>query len=49
MERSLDPELILHFDRNGDGVDKFEFVVGMAEELGLLDPRDVEQWVKVSE
>ena len=37
----LTERLIEQFDRNGDGVDKLEFVVGMLSHLGLVYWHDV--------
>ena len=38
--------ILTSFDNEGDGVDKFEFVMGMIVKLGLLEWRDVEPFQK---
>ena len=35
LNKQLDVELISSLDRDGDGIDKAEFVLGMLEVLGL--------------
>ena len=46
LRRQLDEELIATLDRDGDGVDKAEFVVGMLELLGVLEKADYEPFIK---
>ena len=40
LEKSLDQESVNGLDRNGDGVDKFEYVVGMLEMLDIISEAD---------
>ena len=41
QQLSLTEDLIAQLDRNGDGVDRLEFVVGMLSHLGLVYWHDV--------
>ena len=34
MTRNLDFQLLRDLDKNGDGVDKFEFVIGILTQMG---------------
>ena len=36
-----DPEFLARIDKNGDGVDRYEFVVGMLIQLGKVSEDDV--------
>jgi voltage-gated potassium channel Kch len=45
LKRQLDRDLILSLDADGNGVDKFEFVVGMLIKLELISIGDVEPFV----
>ena len=45
LKRQLDRDLILSLDVDGNGVDKFEFVVGMLIKLELISSGDVEPFV----
>ena len=38
LKKQLDPELVLSLDKDGDGVDKCEFVVGMLVKLEMVRP-----------
>ena len=40
LRRQLDEDLITSLDKNGDGVDKLEFVLGMLEKLDLISEDD---------
>ena len=46
LKRRLDPDLITSLDKDGGGVDKTEFVVGMLVKLELVDQEDVEPYLK---
>ena len=46
LKRRLDPDLITSLDKDGGGVDKTEFVVGMLVKLELVDQKDVEPYLK---
>ena len=46
IERQLDEELIVALDRDGNGVDKAEYVLGMLTNLGLLSQDDYMPFVK---
>ena len=39
--QDLDPEMISNLDKDGDGVDKVEFVVGMLVSMGSVNEREV--------
>ena len=41
MVRKLDADLITSLDLDGQGVDKFEFVVGMLHKLEMIDWSEV--------
>lgn len=41
----LDMDLILSLDTDGNGVDRFEFVVGMIVKLGIISQEDVQPFV----
>jgi len=45
LDKQLDPTLILQLDRNGEGVDKLEFVVGMLTNLGVVSHEDVQTFI----
>ena len=47
VKGSLDHDLMMSLDKDGDGVDKFEFVIGMLTKLELLDEGDVEVFTKL--
>ena len=42
----LDWEMIKTLDKDGNGIDKLEFVVGMLELLGLVEAHDVEPFME---
>ena len=46
LKRQLDRDLITKLDRDGDGVDKAEFVLGMLEALDVLKKSDYEPFLK---
>jgi Ca2+-binding EF-hand superfamily protein len=46
LKRRLDPDLITSLDKDGGGVDKTEFVVGMLVKLELVGQKDVEPYLK---
>ena len=46
LAKRLDPELIKSLDKDGAGVDKTEFVVGMLVKLELITEADVEPYLK---
>ena len=46
LRKQLDMELITSLDRDGDGVDKTEFVCGMLEVLGVISKEDYEPFVQ---
>ena len=46
LKRRLDPELIKSLDKDGAGVDKTEFVVGMLVKLELVREQDVMPYLK---
>jgi hypothetical protein len=37
LRRKLDFAMIRELDKDGNGVDKFEFVIGMLSQLGYVD------------
>jgi hypothetical protein len=39
VRRSLDESLLLRLDKDGDGVDRLEFVTGTLVDLGLVSER----------
>eukprot|EP00966_Prymnesium_polylepis_P129516 2995097-Prymnesium_polylepis.1 len=45
LQRKLDTKLIVDLDKDGKGVDRFEFVIGMLTQLGLVAWSDVEPFV----
>jgi len=45
LTRQLDEDLITSLDRDGDGVDRCEFVVGMLLKLGLVTEGDVKPFL----
>jgi hypothetical protein len=47
FDKSMDTDLMLSLDKDGDGVDRFEFVVGMLSKLEVLDESDVELFEKL--
>jgi hypothetical protein len=47
MTRNLDLEMIQQLDRDGDGVDKFEFISGVLIQLGYLRESDIAPWIQV--
>ena len=46
LRRKLDADLIRSLDKDGDGVDKVEFVVGMLTALELVTWEDAEPFMK---
>ena len=46
LRKTLDEELIATLDRDGDGVDKTEFVLGMLEILGVCEKEDYEPFIR---
>mmetsp|Transcript_4514 Transcript_4514/g.17784 ORF Transcript_4514/g.17784 Transcript_4514/m.17784 type:complete len:407 (-) Transcript_4514:228-1448(-) len=44
LSAKLTPEVIATLDENGDGVDRYEFVVGMLKILEVVDESDVAPW-----
>ena len=46
LRKQLDTELIASLDKDGDGVDQTEFILGMLELLGILKESDYEPFVK---
>mmetsp|Transcript_5550 Transcript_5550/g.14665 ORF Transcript_5550/g.14665 Transcript_5550/m.14665 type:complete len:473 (+) Transcript_5550:42-1460(+) len=49
LKGSLDIDLMRSLDIDGDGVDKFEFVIGMLAKLDAVNMEDVESFVKLFE
>ena len=47
IQGSLDVNLMMSLDKNGDGVDKFEFVTGMLALLNAVKQDDVDVFVKL--
>jgi len=45
LRKELDEDLIAQLDRNGDGVDQTEFVLGMLETLGVISKEDYEPFL----
>jgi len=41
LHRKLDPKLLAAFDRNGDGIDRNEFVIGMLLHLKIVHQDDI--------
>ena len=46
LRKELDADLIAQLDRDGDGVDQSEFVLGMLETLGVISKEDYEPFIK---
>ena len=46
LHMQLDWEMIKTLDKDGNGIDKLEFVVGMLELLGLVEAHDVEPFME---
>ncbi len=46
LQRSLDVDLMRSLDKNGDGISKLEFVIGMLIELGVVTEGEVEPYMK---
>ncbi len=49
VKGSLDVDLMLSLDKDGNGVDKFEFVIGMLTMLDAVKQEDVDMFVKLFE
>lgn len=49
LKGSLNIELMKSLDRDGDGVDKFEFVIGMLDKLEMIDMESVNVFVMLFE
>ena len=47
LKGRLDMDLMSSVDKNGDGVDKFEFVIGMLTKLEIITEEDVEPFAKL--
>lgn len=46
LKKQLQEDLLVSLDRDGDGVDKAEFVLGMLEKLGVLSREDYEPFLE---
>uniref|UniRef100_A0A7S1XUM2 Potassium channel domain-containing protein n=1 Tax=Phaeomonas parva TaxID=124430 RepID=A0A7S1XUM2_9STRA len=46
LKTKLTPAVLEDLDRDGEGVDRFEFVFGMLKLLDLVDDQDVDPWIK---
>ena len=46
---SLDVDLMMSLDKDGDGVNQFEFVIGMLTMLDAVKQEDVDMFVKLFE
>ena len=46
LRKKLDTDLIKSLDKDGSGVDRLEFVLGMLTKLGLVDWEEVEPFLK---
>jgi len=46
LKKRLDPELIKSLDKDGKGVDRTEFVLGMLYKLDIIVPDDAEPYIK---
>ena len=49
LKGSLNIERMKSLDRDGDGVDKFEFVIGMLDKLEMIDMESVNVFVMLFE
>ena len=49
LRGTLDTDLMKSLDTDGDGVDKFEFVIGMLAKLNMINVSDVEAFSKLFE
>ena len=45
LKKQLDPSIISRLDKDGNGVDRLEFVVGMLTALDLVQPADVQTFL----
>jgi Ca2+-binding EF-hand superfamily protein len=49
VKGSLDVDLMMSLDKDGDGVNQFEFVIGMLTMLDAVKQEDVDMFVKLFE